>query len=409
MRFIIIFGVCLTLFACASTGPAERVEKEKLLKGYSFTETNFNAQSNGYYLMVKKMGDTWQLLAKGAKSDNVLKEIRKAGGGELFWIEPTTKQITYYYYNSKRDDFYPLRSDLELECVHGRNAYKFHPACLRPFIKRTGMGAIQTMMTFGMDSTKVFDEVAAFNALTSADVFAQLDQLDKLCTQTRKNAQAYLDNHIELTPVIVDKSGFYKNEVIYTKQKTFTLAADCTLDKTAFEVGVKITDDSYEYAGAVMIRREFLYRNRLKTIRPEFVIRGKYTSKGFINPVTGSDKYLTAKVKKVKPYEIGDVIVDVELINNSNHYVTVNKLSFYTANRITTETLSPQKTLPPQAIEKHRMRIKNLDIKYKLLMSLTKSEAKKKKILIGLSVLYTANNQDHSLLAKKHIPYIQAY
>jgi len=127
------------------------------------------------------------------------------------------------------------------------------------------------------------------------------------------------------------------------------------------------------------------------------------------NPVSGSDINLTAKVLKVKPYKQDDSVVDVELINKGATYITVEKLSFYVGSVILTKTLSPKMTLPPHATEKHKMRINSYDAKSYLVRSLTKDQAKRQKITLGLSVLYTANNKQASLLAKKHISYLQAY
>jgi len=399
---------CLLLFlllsACATT-QYEDITKDT--GGYQFGNASFKSQDNGIFVLLKEINGQWRLIAK-SYNPSYITQAYKDVQSELFLINTQTRQITYFYYNksSFSGGFLPAPIGKELNCRYRNTLYT--SLCESSFVSRTGTGMLQSVMSFGADSTKQFDVQAAYTALNDAGTFDKLNTHVEACTKTKKILNTYINKKVIVKPIVKDKTGFYTGKNIFSVTKDYTLDQQCSLEKTIIKIKTSINDDTYKSSPA-SIENEIAFNNKVQYVKPKFTLYGKKFDPGFKNPVAKSDKHLSTRIERIRKGEHSDLYIDFKLSNISQSYLNINKISFYANDTIITNNLSRTISLPPNAEHKYSMKTNDRDITSLFRDNITKKEAMRMKLRLGFSILYSVNNKSKTLYAIRAVPYIDGF
>jgi len=401
-------GACLLIFlilsACATT---KYEDTTKDTGGYQFGSASFRSQENGIFVLLKKINGRWRLIAKSYNPDYIAQAYKDVQS-DLFLINTQTRYITYFYYNkgSFSGGFLPAPISQELNCRYRNVLYT--SLCQSSFVSRTGMGMLQSVMSFGTDSTKQFDTKAAYTALNDAGTFEKLNAHVEGCSKTKKILNAYINKKVIVKPIVKDKTGFYTGKNIFSVTKDYTLNHQCDLRKAVITIKTSINDDSYR-ASPGTTENTIRFNNKVQYVKPEFTLYGKKFDPGFKNPVTKNDKYLHVKIERVRKDKYSDLYIDFNLSNISKSYLNINKISFYANGTIITNSLSRTISLPPNAEHKYVMKINDQNITSLFRDNITKKEAMQMKLRLGFSILYSINSKSKTLYAKRTVPYINGF
>ncbi|NPB08637.1 MAG: hypothetical protein GXN96_06890 [Aquificae bacterium] len=388
--FIILATVNLIfILNCATSQVYREVQKDTIEIGYEYRDLK---SLSGYFVLIEQKDGKWNIKEI---SETPLK--RQNTSQEVLFIDKTFKYVQPAF------EWAPSYKGGTFECnlLNKFDSYysKYYNPCNSSLTKvevgkSLGKNVLALLLTYGLasGSHRSLDIEKILKIIEETDLINQVKQFARECNSLKEEVYSFLDR-IRVEPKIIDKSGFYNGERIYSVDKEVRSQLYCPFKIEEVEYSVRLN----------------IYPQDFHIVADKTFFKLKYNQKGYL--LQPKLELLHKKFVNVFPkYKAEDEIIGVYsdgssfvFTNKTDKYVKVTIISVYYNDSIAVTPLHKPIEMAPYSRTKP-FKIDgfvNSEILKLSTYNLTKEKALNTNFLFGVAVKYVFLNQEKTLYSSR--------
>lgn len=403
MRILIIIMIAFSLLSngCLAGGAKMGILKPEPfnIEGAGIINIGFSGhQTDGYYVLIEEISENVWKIKKISESPLNIETLND----EILFIN---KSLNYVQPSFQK--WYTIGNNFIHFSCSGTLGHRFSKkAYYNPCDSK--LTSYLAWADVYLNKEKVVNIVNQTNLIAKvSETRERIEKEKEECRKLQSIARGFIDKII-VEPAITDKSGFYKGEKIANVSKYIAGNLTCPVDLNDVKYSVSVgTYDNYHFTTNIEPKHyELKYNSEGYFLKPTINIVSKTFSELYPQDIF-ENQSLSIRLNKIKVNYSGEIEFNINIVNKSDKYISIDLLSFYINNSILTPTLTKIE-LPPKSFKNDlNFKVsKRIDDKENIFekavgaikVSVTKESAERTMLVsLGVSIKYNIDGIQNTL------------